>query len=64
MSHKVSYYKYSLYDTLRFGKHKGKTVRWVIDNDIKWIKWALLNTRFDMNSLADEYYADMVEDDG
>jgi len=60
MSHKVSYYKYSLYDGLRFGKYKGKTVRWVIDNDIKWIKWALLNTRFDMNSLADEYYADMV----
>ena len=31
---------------LSFGKHKGETVGWVIENDPKWLQWALDNVKW------------------
>ena len=31
------------HDALTFGKHRGKTVREVIDQDPHYLEWALLN---------------------
>jgi hypothetical protein len=33
-------FEYRLHSVLRFGKHKGQTIQWVIDNDLSWLKWA------------------------
>lgn len=59
---KYGNWKRQLSDNFGFGKYKTKTVRWVIENDIMYVKWALLNTRFDISKEADQYYADMMED--
>jgi hypothetical protein len=26
---------------LHFGKHKGKSIQWLLDNDLEYIKWAI-----------------------
>lgn len=31
----------SLDMVMHFGKHKGKTIREIMDKDMAWIKWAL-----------------------
>ena len=36
-----SYPVVGLDDEMRFGKHKGKTLRDVIDEDPKWVEWAM-----------------------
>lgn len=48
-------YQSSLNDTFKLGKYKGTdtTVKWAIENDIHYVKWALLNTRFDLDEEAD-----------
>ncbi|OWU99282.1 hypothetical protein B7994_11280 [Fibrobacter sp. UWR2] len=41
-------------DILTFGKHKGKTIRYVAENDMDYLKWATLNIRdfvFNFNEL-------------
>ncbi len=49
---------YGMEDELGFGKHKGKTVAEVLDEDPSYIKWAIENnvTAFDdevLDELAD-----------
>lgn len=62
MTTRYGTWKRQLNDNFGFGKYKTKTVRWVIDNNIWYVKWALLNTRFDLSKEADKYYSDMMED--
>ena len=30
---------------MRFGKHKGKTLKWVYENDLNYAKWLALNMK-------------------
>ena len=44
-------YKLKLNDDLRFGKHKGKTVIWVAENDRQYLFWL---AEHDIKSFDDE----------
>lgn len=35
---------YELSDILEFGKHKGKTLQSIIQNDFQWVEWAIRNS--------------------
>lgn len=39
-------YKYSLTETLSFGKHKGETIRNIIVNDLSYITWLYYQVEF------------------
>jgi hypothetical protein len=47
-----------------FGKYNGKTIKWLIDNDLQYIKWCLQEgvikfdheRRPDKSKVAEEYY--------
>jgi hypothetical protein len=41
---------------LRFGKHTGKTIKWVIDNDLQYIEWCLREGIIKYESQAAEKY--------
>ena len=49
-------------DTLAFGKHKGKTVRWIVDNNPEYIIWldeeSVVEFPEDILETAREEYAD------
>jgi len=52
--------QYRLNETINFGKHKGRTIRYLIDNYTSYIAWLLENTRkFDLSPEADEYFNDV-----
>lgn len=37
---------YGMQDELRFGKHKGETIKFVLNTDLPWIIWALETINF------------------
>lgn len=39
-------------DTLRFGKHKGKEVWQVIEDDPDWLRWAMENIGLELDNEA------------
>jgi len=46
-----------LYDEMPFGKHKGKTIMQVMDDDLDWITWALENIKtFELSPPAEDEY--------
>lgn len=47
-------------DTLTFGKHKGKTVRWIIEHDPSYIIWLHENKVCEM---PEEFVDEAVEND-
>ena len=51
--------EYSLQDTMPFGKHKGKLVGTVIEEDYKYIFWAISNTEFTLDNDAKKYFKKM-----
>lgn len=54
-----------LEDVLTFGKHKGKTVEYVIEHYPKYVNWCLDNEIFDLTSkghdLLEEYLNDLLD---
>lgn len=52
---------HGLDDKILFGKHFGRPVRWVIDNDPSWLVWAIENTtRFDIDKEAEAELEAMI----
>lgn len=50
---------YSLSDKVTFGKYKGKTVRYMIDRNPKYAKWAYTNVSwFKLTKYAADYLKD------
>ena len=48
---------YGLNDTLKFGKHKGKTLIEVVHDDFGWVEWAINNSEHffcDIEAVAEE----------
>lgn len=52
--------KYDLEDVIPFGKHKGKTLQQIIDEDAQWVSWLIKNTEHDISRTADLYYQDVA----
>ena len=46
---------YTVLDRMPFGKYKGELIGTVIEDDPKYIRWALDNTDFDLTKEAKEY---------
>lgn len=48
--------KYALDEILHFGKYRGKTLRWVLDNHQEYVMWCLSNIQsFGMSDEALDY---------
>lgn len=43
-----SYDIINLSDTLRFGKHSGETMQWIVENDPRWVVWACKIKKIDL----------------
>ena len=55
--------QYRLNETINFGRHKGKTIRHLIDNHLGYVTWLLENTtKFDLTPKADDYFNDVRAD--
>lgn len=53
---------YSLKDILTFGKHKGETVQYAIDDDAQYIDWAFSNIEwFDLDAEAIDYLSETMD---
>jgi hypothetical protein len=48
-------------DTLTFGKHKGKTVRWIIEHDPSYIIWLHENK---VCEIPDEFVDEAIDNEG
>lgn len=56
-------YPATISDTFDFGKHKGKTVEEVIDEEPTYIEWCIDNvTGFELSDKTFEYYQRGLED--
>jgi hypothetical protein len=50
---------YKLTSVMRFGKHQGSPIQWIIDNDRDYITWAREHIiKFMLNAEAEKYYKD------
>ena len=54
--------KYSIFDTMPFGKYKGELIGTVIENDQKYIFWAIYNTNFKLNDDAQKYLEKLYDE--
>ena len=53
--------KHSLKDRFNFGKHRGKTIKQVIDKDPTYVEWAIKNVDgFELNLQADDYFEESM----
>ena len=59
---KTNEYIYSLSDILKFGKHKGKTLKNVIDIEPKYVEWLKNNAKdnFKMDNESKNYLVDRL----
>ena len=51
--------EFSILDTMPFGKYKGELVGTVIEEDCKYIFWALNNTSFRLDNDAQKYFKEI-----
>lgn len=49
----------SLDQPIRFGKHRGKTIKKIIECDTSWINWAIENLKMHLDGWAFEYLLEM-----
>lgn len=50
---------YKLTTVMQFGKHEGRSIQWIIDNDRDYITWAREHIgKFLLNAEAEKYYKD------
>ena len=48
-------------DTIKFGKHKGKTFNWLLKNEIMYLEWCVMNVdNFTMTDELHQEYEDAV----
>ena len=53
----------NLNDQIKFGKHYGKTIQWIIENDAQYIDWLLAKKKgFDIDEQADKFLQSYLED--
>lgn len=41
---------------MRFGRHKGHTIRWIINNDAKYMEWAIYDAHLRLDSEAFDHW--------
>jgi len=59
-------YQHKLTDTLKFGKHKGQTIQWVIDNHPDYLEWAISKDGlewFELDAEAEDALGDALDSD-
>lgn len=49
---KIPVREYSLYDKLNFGKYKGETIKWIIENDNEYVEWLIVEEMVLLNNEA------------
>lgn len=56
-------YPANLEDKLDFGKHKGKSIDWILDNEPTYIEWCIENiTKFELDNETYEDYEVALEE--
>jgi hypothetical protein len=53
---------FSIQDAMPFGKHKGKQMQEVIDDDPRYVSWAINKTGFRLDEDAKKYFEEILRE--